>query len=134
MDPRSASLARIVLTFAPLLAAGIVATLLTIANRDADPLFLSRQQNLHAVRTADVERAVIAPREPVAPGAHATPARSARCRSGGSAGLRNPWTCSVRYRSGSRITYRVQLGADGSYRGRDPKIGRSITGCCVVTQ
>jgi hypothetical protein len=44
--------------------------------------------------------------------------------------LRNPWSCTIRYRSGTRAHYRVIVRPDGSYTGVGTGI---IEGCCVKT-
>jgi hypothetical protein len=55
------------------------------------------------------------------------PAR-VRCRPGASGTLRNPWSCTIRYRSGTRAHYRVVVRPDGTYTGVGTGI---IEGCCV---
>ncbi len=65
--------------------------------------------------------------EPVAAG-HRTPAERADCEPKGSGTLRNPWVCTVRYRSGREAHYLVEVQPDGSYSG----VGSGfINGCCI---
>jgi hypothetical protein len=65
--------------------------------------------------------------EPV-PAARRTAAVRTRCESKGAGALRNPWACTVSYRSGLQAHYLVQVRADGSYSG----VGTAyINGCCV---
>jgi hypothetical protein len=58
--------------------------------------------------------------------------RAARvsCRAGGGGPLRNPWWCTIRYRSGIHAHYRVVVEPNGYYRGTGTGI---IEGCCVKT-
>jgi hypothetical protein len=44
--------------------------------------------------------------------------------------LRNPWSCTIRYRSGTRAYYRVRVQPNGYYSGTGAGI---IDGCCVKT-
>jgi hypothetical protein len=54
----------------------------------------------------------------------------ARCLPGPEQGLRNPWSCQLRYRSGTLVRYRVVVRPNGYYRGVGPGI---VEGCCVET-
>jgi hypothetical protein len=65
--------------------------------------------------------------EPVRP-ANRTPPVLVRCKPGRSAVLRNPWSCSIRYRSGTRAYYTVTVRPNGSYEGTGTGI---IEGCCI---
>ena len=65
--------------------------------------------------------------EPV-PAARRTPVVQARCEPKGGGTLRNPWVCTVRYRSGTQAHYLVAVQPDGSYSGIGTGI---IEGCCV---
>ncbi len=76
-----------------------------------------------------VEAFVARAPEPV-PAAKRTPPALVRCRSGPSRVLRNPWSCTIRYRSGTRAHYRVIVHPDGSYVGIGTGI---IEGCCIKT-
>jgi hypothetical protein len=65
--------------------------------------------------------------EPVARARRTRPVR-VRCRPQGAGTLRNPWSCTILYRSGTRAHYRVVVQPDGHYEGVGTGI---ITGCCV---
>ena len=78
---------------------------------------------------ARVEVLVAKAPEPVLPAKRTRPAL-VRCRPGGGGVLRNPWSCTIRYRSGTRAHYRVSVDPDGYYRGVGAGI---IEGCCVKT-
>ncbi len=78
---------------------------------------------------ASVESVVAQAPEPVLAGRR-TPVVRVRCRPGGGGPLRNPWSCNIRYRSGTRAHYRVQVQPNGYYSGTGT--GR-IDGCCVKT-
>ena len=60
--------------------------------------------------------------------ARRTPAVQARCQPKGGGTLRNPWACTVRYRSGTEAHYLVQVQPDGSYTGVGTGL---ISGCCI---
>jgi len=69
------------------------------------------------------------------------PGIRASCSPRGAGELRNPWRCTIDYRSGRVISYTVTLAASGAYTGTDellsyqghttPMSGE-ITGCCVA--
>lgn len=67
--------------------------------------------------------------EPVRPAKRTPPARVS-CRPGPSRVLRNPWSCTIRYRSGTQAHYRVSVRPDGFYVGTGTGI---IEGCCIKT-
>ncbi|HEX8066691.1 MAG TPA: hypothetical protein VF520_09220 [Thermoleophilaceae bacterium] len=117
------------LVLVPLLAAGLAGTAVTLANREVDPSYAFRERHPLRIDADQVQRAVSTAPEPV-PGRR-TAARSARCRPGGGGDIRNPWTCTVAYGSGSRFTYSVQIEADGSFRGENRIGNRIVYGCCV---
>jgi len=50
------------------------------------------------------------------------------CLPGAGDTLRNPWSCAIRYRSGTRAHYRIVVQPNGRYTGTGTGI---ITGCCV---
>lgn len=78
---------------------------------------------------AHVQAFVAKAPEPVL-AARRTPVARVRCRPGGAGPLHNPWSCEIRYRSGTRAHYRVVVQPDGRYRGVGSGI---IEGCCVQT-
>jgi hypothetical protein len=57
-----------------------------------------------------------------------TPAVQTPCQPKGGGTLRNPWACTVRYRSGTQAHYLVQVQPDGSYSGVGTGL---IEGCCI---
>jgi len=114
---------------------GIAATAVVLRNRGGEDLFRVEQARSLGLRTATmlsaarVEAVVAQAPEPVAADRRTRPARVS-CKPGGSGPLRNPWSCTVEYRSGTRAHYRVQVQPDGYYRGSGTGI---IDGCCVKT-
>ena len=113
-----------------LLTVGVAGSVATIANRELDPAFEFRARNPLRVEPDQVQRAVMNAPEPAAEGPK-TKARSARCRAGTTGDLRNPWSCTVRYASGARFTYTVEVEADGAFTGQTADGQRFIEGCCV---
>src|SRR5271154_3929049 len=81
------------------------------------------------VSAAHVAAVVAQAPEPVAAVRRTPPAR-VRCQPGGGEVLRNPWSCAIVYRDGTRAHYVVTVEPDGHYRGTGTGI---ITGCCVQT-
>jgi hypothetical protein len=114
---------------------GIAATAVVLRNRGGEDLFRLRQSRSLAVRSAmvlsaaRVEAVVAQAPEPV-PAAKRTAPAQVSCRPEGAPPLRDPWSCTVRYRSGRHAHYRVQVQPDGAYSGRGTGI---IDGCCVKT-
>jgi hypothetical protein len=111
------------------LAAGLAGTAVALGGRDADDEFLAQQRNPLSVRRADVERAARSAPEPVA--SRRSPVVTAHCRAAGSGDLRNPWTCRLRYRSGTIAHYRITVGPDGSFVGDHLEGTGVLKGCCV---
>jgi hypothetical protein len=114
---------------------GIAATAVVLRNRGGEDLFRIEQSRslIHrsatALSAARVQAVVAQAPEPVSP-AKRTPATRVSCRPGGSAPLRNPWSCTIRYRSGMSAHYRVRVQPNGYYHGIGTGI---IDGCCVKT-
>ena len=112
---------------------GVVATAVVLRDRGGEDLFRiqeSRALSLpHAsvLSAARVEAVVKLAPEPVPAARRTTPAL-VRCRPGGAGVLRNPWSCTIRYRSGTRAHYRVQVQPSGYYSGTGTGV---IDGCCV---
>jgi len=65
--------------------------------------------------------------EPVPLAARTRPVQVS-CRPGSGGTLRNPWSCTILYHSGTVAHYRVTVQPDGHYTGVGSGI---ITGCCV---
>lgn len=114
---------------------GIAATAVVLRNRGGEDLFRVEQARSLGSRTATVlsaarvEAVVAQAPEPVATDRRTRPARVS-CKPGGPGPLRNPWACTIEYRSGTRAHYRVQVEPDGYYSGSGTGI---INGCCVKT-
>jgi hypothetical protein len=121
----------------PLLAVGIVSFVIVRSQQGQGAALIARQQGAEALTPAKVAGLVR-----LAPASVAgEPGRSATCVPLGSGELHNPWRCTIDYRSGRVIHYRVTLNADGSYtgdhqivryRGRTSRGTGAISGCCVV--
>jgi hypothetical protein len=114
---------------------GIAATAVVLRNRGGEDLFRIEQARSLGSRTATmlsaarVEAVVGQAPEPVATDRR-TPLTRVSCLPGGPGPLRNPWLCTIEYRSGTRARYRVQVQPDGYYSGTGTGI---IDGCCVKT-
>jgi hypothetical protein len=115
---------------------GIAATAVVLRNRGDADLFRIEQSRAFALKpakivaAAQVEAVVAQAPEPVQSAAKRTAVAQVRCRPGAAGVLRNPWSCTIRYRSGLHAHYRVQLQPNGYYRGTGTGI---IDGCCVKT-
>lgn len=112
---------------------GVAATAVVVRNRGGEDLFRIRQSRAlsltpaKVLSAARVEAVVALAPEPV-PLAKRTHSALVRCRPGGAGVLRNPWTCTIRYLSGTRAHYRVEVQPNGYYRGSGTGV---IDGCCV---
>lgn len=112
---------------------GIAATVVVLRDKGGAGLFRIEQSRAFALepttvlRAAQVETVVAQAPEPVAPAKRTAPAQ-VRCRPGGAGVLRNPWSCTILYRSGTQAHYRVQVQPDGRYSGTGTG---AIEGCCV---
>jgi hypothetical protein len=114
---------------------GIAGAAVAVHSRGGEDLFRYRQSRSLTLTPATVlsagrvEAFVAKAPEPVLPAKRTRPAL-VRCLPGGAGVLRNPWSCTIRYRSGTRAHYRVIVRPDGSYTGVGTGI---IEGCCVKT-
>jgi hypothetical protein len=112
---------------------GIVATAVVLRNRGGEDLFRIQQSRAlsltpaKVLSAARVEAVVALAPEPVASARRTHPAQ-VRCRPGAAGVLRNPWSCTIRYRSGTHAHYRVEVQPNGYYSGSGTGI---IDGCCV---
>lgn len=119
---------RPLLLFGPTIAVGVVAAVVTLGARDADPVFVSAQRHPGSVEPAVLSNALLLTREPL-PGGDGGPARQARCRPGSAEGpLRNPWSCSIRYASGRTIRYRIRVRLTGVFHGTNSRGDAVIDG------
>ncbi len=111
-------------------AAGVVVALDSRGNaevfRSAQSAALTRRPP-GVLNAANVAAEIAKQPEPVE-AARRTPAVQTRCEPKGSGTLRNPWVCTVRYRSGTQAHYLVQVAPDGSYSGVGTGL---ISGCCI---
>src|SRR4051795_6532192 len=105
---------RVLLIVLPVALVGVVGAFVAIAARESDANFVFRQQHAATVEPRQVERAVTRAREPV-PGNGGTRAVAGTCTAGKQGERRNPWICRVRYGSGRRVTYRLEIGSDGAW-------------------
>jgi hypothetical protein len=116
------------------LAVGVAGGMLSLHSRGGVELLRAEQSGALGLRStatptaAGVEAVVASAPEPVAPAKRTKPAQ-VRCRPGTGGTLRNPWSCTIRYRSGTRAHYRVVVEPNGYYSGTGTGI---IEGCCVV--
>jgi hypothetical protein len=114
---------------------GIAATAVVLRNRGGEDLFRVEQarslglSSATALSAARVEAVVARAPEPVAADRRTPPARVS-CLAGGPGPLRDPWSCTIEYRSGTRAHYRVQVQPDGYYSGTGTG---KIDGCCIKT-
>jgi hypothetical protein len=124
-----------VLLALPLLVVGVIATVVVLRNRESDTAFLFGQQGNPTERAASrrtqLEAALRRSREPV-PGGGGSRARTVSCRRGSAGELGNPWTCSVRYVSGTSYRYTVRVAPAGSFQGVTADRTRVVRGCCVA--
>ena len=112
----SALHARELMVLVPVAIAALGGAVAGVSGRGADDAFLARQKNPTRVTTAAVERLLLTAPDPIPP--HASPATRSTCRTSGRRELRNPWRCTVRYRSGGIARYVATIRPDGSYRAR----------------
>lgn len=122
---------RLLLVLAPALVAGLVGTGVTVAVREGDASFEFRQRNPTQIDPSELARLVERAPEPVAdPGP--VPGTRATCRPRGRGDLQNPWICRVRYPSGSRMRFRIEITPRGSYKGLNEEKTGEVSGCCVT--
>lgn len=116
------------------LGVGLVATVIALDARHVGDAFTFDQRRLQPYdQRRAVERLVGTAPTPTAAAANGKP--SASCAPGGIGALQNPWSCTLRYRSGLRLHYVVTIRTNGSYFGQGPVNTRhyanTITGCCL---
>ncbi len=114
---------------------GVAGGALALRTRGSEDVFRYEQSRSLTLRpvtvlsAAHVQAVVAQAPEPVAPALRTRPTH-VLCRPGGTGVLRNPWSCTIRYRSGTVAHYTVGVQPDGHYSGTGPGI---ISGCCVQT-
>lgn len=126
-----------ILLFLPLLAVGLVSFVIVRSQQGEGASLIARQQQAEALTPAKLA-AIVRTAPESTRGAHG---RRASCMPLGSGELHNPWRCTIHYRDGKVIEYRVILNANGSYTGDQQVVhhqGRTwtssgqIRGCCVT--
>jgi hypothetical protein len=115
----------------PALAVGVIGGLLTIGAHQGDAAFIFDQDNPRTAQPRQFELVIAKTREPL-PSGPGSPATSAHCTPGTQGAKRNPWVCAVRYGSGRKITYRLRVASDGTFKGADKDGTRVVTGCCIT--
>jgi hypothetical protein len=114
----------------PTVVVGLIAALVTLSARGADPVFVYEQQHPTRIEPAQLQLILLRTREPVAAGTGSA-AISVRCLPGRSGPKLNPWRCAFRYRSGDAVVYRIVVQPSGRFRGVDRTGARIVDGCCV---
>ena len=123
-------MSRALLLTLPTALVGVIAALVTIFTRQADPAFVYGQQHPARIEPAQLESILMSTREPVASGT-GTSAVSVHCLPGRSGPKLNPWRCTIRYRSGDAVAYRITVQPSGRFRGFDSTGVRLVDGCCL---
>jgi hypothetical protein len=113
----------------PILAVAIGGVVAGLGGRGADDAFLADQRNPTRVNAEAVEELMLTAPDPEPP--HARSATRSRCDADGRRELRNPWRCTVQYRSGSVARFVVTIKSDGSYVGDYVGDTARATGCCL---
>ena len=124
---------RVALVVWGVLIVGAAGVFVALGSRGSEDAFRSAQSRSLTLAPAGVLSAarvaaeLAREPEPVA-AARRTPVVHAHCEPKGGGTLRDPWVCTVRYRSGTQAHYLVQVQPDGSYSG----VGTGfINGCCI---
>jgi hypothetical protein len=116
------------------LAVGLIAAVIALDQRHTGDAFSADQRPVQAFdQRRAVERLVATAPAPSTPATNGK--ASASCQPGTAGVLRNPWRCTLRYRSGLSVPYVVTVRSDGSYFGRGPTARNGLTdtihGCCL---
>jgi hypothetical protein len=115
----------------PTVLVGVIAAVVTTAAHQADPAFVYRQQHPTRIVPGQLELILRRTHEPLPTGAGST-AVSVHCVPGRNGPKLNPWRCTIRYRSGHAITYRILVQSSGRFQGVDRTRVRVIHGCCLL--
>lgn len=119
-----------VLVMVPAVLVGLAAALVVIAAHQGDTAFVYAQQHPTRIMPSQFEAILQTTREPVPTGAGSL-AVSVRCIPGRTGPKLNPWHCTIRYRSGHAISYRIIVQPSGAFRGADRTGVRLVQGCCL---
>jgi hypothetical protein len=120
---------RQLLVLAPIVAVAVGGVIAGFSARGADEQFLVDQRTPTRVSAEAVEELMLTAPDPEPP--HARSATRSRCDTEGRRELRNPWRCTVHYRSGSVARFVVTIKSDGSYVGDYVGDTARATGCCL---
>ena len=107
----------------------IASALAAVAGRGADEAFLAEQENPTRVSVEAVEDLMLTAPDPAPP--HERSATRSRCETDGRRELRNPWSCTVEYPSGTVARFDVTIKNDGSYVADYAGDTATATGCCL---
>lgn len=118
------------IALASALSAGLAVAAVALSGFGGDAAFLARQENARPARASEVERLLLTTPSPFAP--QRRDAVEATCASRGSGELRNPWRCTVGYRSGRKARFALSLRYDGSFRADHLGGSGALVGCCVA--
>jgi hypothetical protein len=114
----------------PTVIVGVVAALVAINAYQGDTAFVYEQQHPIKIAPGQLESILMRTLEPVARGV-GSGVISARCLPGRSGPKLNPWRCTLRYRSGHSLTYRIVVQRSGRFEGIDRAGTGVIHGCCL---
>ncbi|HEV2813915.1 MAG TPA: hypothetical protein VGW10_11745 [Solirubrobacteraceae bacterium] len=115
----------LVLLTAPLLVAGVVATVDALGDR-GNSTVLALEERQGPVRvTAEQLATVLREARRTGRDTRARGVVASRCARGDAPGV---WRCSVRYRTGATLVYRIVVRPDGSFRGETTDGTRVVTG------
>ncbi|MEA2495159.1 MAG: hypothetical protein QOJ29_3070 [Thermoleophilaceae bacterium] len=114
-----------------MLLVGVVAGISAIGAREGDAAFVFYQEHARTVQPRQFELILQKTQEPL-PSGPGEPATGAKCTPGTTGPKRNPWSCVVRYGSGNKIKYSLEIRPSGNFKGVDPTGSRIVTGCCLT--
>jgi hypothetical protein len=118
-----------------ILVVGVIAAVVVLSNRGSNIGTASGTARLATVSAPQLSRLLLTTSDP-RPGSSHKHAAAAHCSALGHTGLRNPWSCHVRYPRSPRfpkplsVDYRIVVTQDGSISGIAPG-GLTVTGCCI---
>lgn len=120
----------VLVTLGAVLGTGLTIAAVALGAFGGDAAFLERQRKAAPTRAGDIERLLLTTPSPFAP--HRRDAVEARCTTRGSGELRNPWRCSVAYRSGPKARFRLNIRYDGSFKADHLDGSGAVVACCVA--